>query len=324
MKTVKAPLAVAAFVAALSFLASPSRARAQIGDPTKVTLKTTPVAGGVSLIEGANGFSGGNVGAFVGDDGVLVIDDALEPIAPKLRTALAALSKKPVRFVVNTHLHMDHTGSNAALGGGGAVIVAHYNVRKRLSADQFIEMAGQKKTIPASPAAALPVVTFNDDLTFFFNGDELHVVHVPPAHTDGDAIIHFKKANVIHMGDTFVGGYPFADKGSGGAFGGFVAAAERALTLADDRTKIIPGHGPVMTKADLVAWRDMLVTLRDRVAAMKAKKKTLDEVKAAKPTAEFDAAHSQGFIKPDMLVEMIYDDASTEPAATKPTTKKKR
>ena len=285
-----------------------------MGDPAKVTLKTTPVAGNISLIEGANGFAGGNVAVLVGDDGVLVVDDELEPLAPKLRTALAALSKKPVRFVLNTHLHGDHTGGNAALGAAGAVIVAHYNVRKRLSAEQFVEFLGMKKTIPASPAAALPVVTFTDDITLFFDGEEIHVVHVPPAHTDGDALIHFKKANVLHMGDTLLGGYPIVDRGSGGVFEGYITAADRALALADDATKIIPGHGPVMTKADLQAWREMLVKVRDRIAALAAQKKTLDEIKAAKPTAEYDAKFGQGFIKPDMFVETIYKDLPPAPA----------
>jgi cyclase len=249
-----------------------SLAHAQMGDPAKVILKTTPVAGNISMIEGANGFAGGNVAVLVGDDGVLVVDDELEPLATKLRTALAALSKKPVRFVLNTHLHGDHTGGNASLGAG-AVIVAHYNVRKRLSAEQFVEFLGMKKTIPASPAVALPVVTFTDDITLFFDGEELHVVHVPPAHTDGDALVHFKKANVLHMGDTFLGGYPIVDKGSGGTFEGYITAADRGLAIADDATKIIPGHGPVMTKADLVAWREMLVKLRDRVAALAARRR---------------------------------------------------
>jgi glyoxylase-like metal-dependent hydrolase (beta-lactamase superfamily II) len=304
---------VPARVAALAVLLSTPLARAQMGDPSKVTLKTTPVAGNISVIEGANGFSGGNVAVQVGDDGVLVVDDALEPIAPKLRTALAALSKKPVRFVVNTHVHSDHTGGNAALGGAGAVIVAHYNVRKRLSSEQFFEFMGMKKTIPASPAAALPVVAFNDDLTFFFNGDEIHVVHVAPAHTDGDALIHFKKANVLHMGDTFVSGYPLVDASSGGRFEGFLAAADKALSLADDATKIVPGHGPVMTKADLVAWREMLVKVRERVSSLAAQKKSLDEIKAAKVTAEFDEKHA-GMIKPEMFVETVYKELPPPPA----------
>jgi glyoxylase-like metal-dependent hydrolase (beta-lactamase superfamily II) len=291
-----------------------------MGDPSKVTLKTTPVAGNISLIEGVNGFAGGNVAVIAGDDGLLVVDDELEPLAPKLRTALGAF-KKPVRFVVNTHWHGDHTGGNTTLGGGGAVIVAHYNVRKRLSTEQFINMMGMKKTFPPSPAAALPVVTFNDDVTFFFGGDEIHVFHVAPAHTDGDSVVHFKKANVIHTGDTFVGGYPIVDAGSGGQLAGFVAAADQVLAIADDATKIIPGHGPVMTKADLKEWRDMIVTVRERVAKLAAQKKTLAEIQAAKPTAEFDAKH-QGMVTPDFFVELAYQ--AIPPAPAKATGKHKK
>jgi glyoxylase-like metal-dependent hydrolase (beta-lactamase superfamily II) len=307
---------IPARAAALAILLAAPLARAQMGDPSKVTLKTTPVAGNITMIEGVGGFSGGNVAVQVGDDGLLVVDDALEPLSAKLRTALAALSKKPVRFVVNTHLHGDHTGGNATLGGAGAVIVAHYNVRKRLSSEQFFEFMGMKKTIPPSPAAALPVVTFNDDLTFFFNGDEIHVVHVAPAHTDGDAIIHFKKANVIHMGDTLVGGYPLVDASSGGKYEGFLGAADKALAMADDATKIVPGHGPVMTKADLVAWREMLVKVRERVSSLAAQKKSLDEIKAAKVTAEYDEKHA-GMIKPDVFVETVYKELPPAPMATK-------
>jgi len=302
---------------ALSFaFLSSARAHAQMGDPSKVTLKTTPVVGGLSMIEGANGFAGGNTLVLVGDDGVLVVDDELQPMTPKLRTALAALSKKPVRFVVNTHWHGDHTGGNAVFGAGGAVIVAHYNVRKRLSTEQFLEFAGKKMDIPPSPAAALPVVTFHDDLTFFFDGDEIDVAHVAPAHTDGDSLVHFKKANVIATGDTLVGGFPLVDAASGGDFNGFIAAADKVLALADDATKIVPGHGPIMTKADVVAWREMLVKVRERVAALVAQKKTLDEIKAAKPTAEFDAKHV-GMIPPDVFVETVYKSLPPPKAAGK-------
>ena len=189
MTIVPARTTVATSVAALSILLLAPLSHAQMGDPTKVTLKTTPVSGNVSMIEGANGFAGGNVGVSVGDDGVLVIDlFELEPLAPKLRTALAGLSKKPVRFVINTHLHLDHTGGNATLERRRR---RHRRALQRpqapLRPTSSAEFLGQKKTIPASPAVALPVVTFNDDLTLFFNGDEIHVVHVAPAHTDGDA-----------------------------------------------------------------------------------------------------------------------------------------
>jgi len=292
-----------------------------MGDPAKVTLKTTPVTGNISLIEGANGFAGGNVAVSTGIDGLFVIDDELQPMTPKLTAALTALAPKAkVRFVVNTHWHGDHTGGNAGMTAAGAVIVAHENVRRRLSVDQVIKFMGESHNVPAAPPQALPVVTFADDVTLYLNGDEVHVMHVEPAHTDGDAIVQFKKANVVHTGDTFVAGYPLVDVNSGGRFEGFIAVADRTLSLCDDATKIIPGHGPVMTKADLKAWRDMLVTVRDRLNKMVAQKKTLEQIKAAKPTAEFDARWGQGMINGDTLMDSAYETRpgpGSKPAAAK-------
>ena len=290
-------------------------ARAQMGDPTKVTLKTTPVAGGISMIEGANGFAGGNVAASVGADGLFIVDDEIEPMTAKLKAALGALSKKPVRFVINTHWHMDHTGGNPAMAAAGAVIVAQENVRKRLSVDNVLHMGGHEMAIKAQPPAALPVVTFTDDVTLHLNGDDVHVIHVAPAHTDGDSIVHFKTANVIHTGDTVTGGYPIVDVDSGGQFEGFIAAADRILALCDDNTKIIPGHGPLMTKADLVAYRQMLIDVRDRTGKLLSAKKTLDEIKAAKPLADLDAKWGQGFVKADFVIEAVVKTHPAAPAA---------
>jgi cyclase len=286
-------------------LAAPARVHAQMGDTSKVTLKTTLVAPGISMIEGANGFAGGNVGVSVGDDGVFVIDDQLSPMTDKLKAALGALSKKPVRFLVNTHWHSDHTGGNPGLAAAGAVIVAQENVRKRLSVDQFLEFAGRKMTFAALPPAALPVITFTEDVTLHLNGDEVHVVHVPPAHTDGDSFVHFKKANVIHSGDVVTHFYPIVDVNSGGAYEGLITASDRVLALCDDGTKVIPGHGSIMTKADVVAYRQMLIDVRDRVVKLMAAKKTADEIKAAKPLADFDEKWGAGMIKADFVIDEI-------------------
>src|SRR5579871_5621564 len=286
----------------LGITTAAASARAQMGDPAKVTLKTTPVAGGISMIEGANGFAGGNVAVSVGDDGVFIIDDEIEPMTAKLKAALAALSKKPVRFVVNTHWHMDHAGNNPAMAAAGAVIVAQDNV---------LHMGDKEMKIKAQPAAALPVVTFTDDVTLHLNGDEVHVIHVAPAHTDGDSIVHFKKTNVIHTGDTVTASYPIVDIDSGGQFEGFIAAADKILSLCDDNTKIIPGHGPLMTKGDMVAYRQMLIDVRDKVGKLIAGKKSADEIKAAKPLADLDAKWGQGFIKADFVIDAV---VKTHPA----------
>jgi len=172
------------------------------------------------------------VAVSAGEDGVFVVDDEIAPMTSKLKTAVAALSKKPVRFVINTHWHADHTGGDPAMAAAGAVIVAQDNVRKRLSVDNVRTMSGHIMKTPALPASALPVVTFGEDVTLHFNGDDVHVLHMPPAHTDGDAIVHFQKANVIHTGDVVVGGYPVVDGESGGTLTGMIAAVDKILALA--------------------------------------------------------------------------------------------
>ena len=308
-------LVVAGFVAALF----PSIALADPLDAAKVEIKVTRLGPSVAVLVGA----GGNIGVSFGDDGVFLIDDQFAPLNAKIRAAIDTLSKKPVRFVFNTHWHGDHTGGNELLAQQGAVIVAHENVRRRLSAEQFNSLFKEK--VPPSPPKALPVITFNDELSFHCNGDEARVFHVEHAHTDGDAIVYFKQANVVHMGDTFLtSGYPLIDTDSGGSIGGYIASANKVLSFADDRTKIIPGHGAIADRKTLKSWRDTLVTLRDRIAKLKAQKKTLAEVQATKPTAEFDAALGQGFIKPPGLVEAIYktcdgpQPAPTEPGAPTP------
>ena len=271
-------------------------------DFSKVEVKADKVAEGVYMLTG----SGGNIGLSVGKSGGLVVDDQYAPLTDKILAAIKAITPDPVRFVVNTHWHGDHTGGNENMGKAGAILVAHENVRRRMSSDQFIALFNRK--VEASPEMALPVVTFAEGVTFFWNGDEVRVFHVPPAHTDGDSVVQFTKADVLHMGDTFVNGsFPLIDISSGGRIDGILASADRALAAATDKTRIIPGHGPLASKADLQAYRDVVKTVRDRVAKLKAEGKTKDAAVAAKPTAEFDAKWGQGFIKGDMLVGMVFD-----------------
>ena len=293
---------------ALVVAAGTSPAAAQMdSDPAKIKLEVTRVGGSVSMITGVGGFAGGNVGVSVGADGVFVIDDEVKAMTPKLKAAVATLSKQPPRFLINTHWHGDHAGGNEGMAELGAIVVAHDNVRQRMGVDQVIDLQGKQQKIPASPGKALPILTFSEEVTFHLNGDEVHVFHIANAHTDGDAIIHFRKANVIHMGDTFLtGGYPLVDLSSGGNIEGFIKAADRVLPLCDEATKIIPGHGTLGDRKKLTEWRQMIVKIRDRVAGGIAKKQTLDQIKAAKPSAEFDAEWGQNFIKPDALIESIY------------------
>ena len=276
-------------------------ARGQQPDFSKVTIKTTKVAEGVFMLEGA----GGNIGVSVGEDGVVVIDDQFGPLTPKIQAAIAAITKKPIKFVLNTHWHGDHVGGNENLAAAGAVIVAHDNVRKRMSVGQFMEV--MKRQVPPSPPKALPVVTFSADATLHLNGEDIRIIHLGPAHTDGDAIVVFPKAKVVHMGDTFMTtSYPFVDLGSGGTYDGYVVVADKVLSMVDGSFKIIPGHGALSGMAELKGWRDMLATIRTRVKKEVDAGKALDAVQKAKLTAEWDAKWGTAFIKPDQVIEFAF------------------
>ncbi len=278
-----------------------SVAAAAQDDMTDVQIETVTVAPGVHMLVGR----GGNIGVSSGEDGIVLVDDQFAPLHEKIVAAAAAIQPGPIRFVLNTHWHGDHTGGKENLGRAGVVIVAHDNVRTRMSTDQFMEAFDRR--VPASPPAALPVVTFAESVTLHLNGEDIFVFHVPRAHTDGDAIVHFRRADVVHMGDTFFAGrYPFIDLGSGGSLEGVIHAAELVLKLANQSTKIIPGHGPLAGREELGAYRDVLVTARDRVAAAIAEGKSMEEVVASRPLAEFDATWGSGFIKPEDFLKIVY------------------
>ena len=290
---------IAALIA-LCMLAFPAAAASQQNFDT-VQVRTQKVADGVYMLIGA----GGNIGLAIGDDAVFVVDDQYAPLTPKVLAAVAALTSKPVRFVVNTHWHGDHTGGNEHMGQAGALLVAQDNVRRRLSTQQIL--AFFKDTVPAAPAGALPVITFSDTITFHINGDDVQAFHIANAHTDGDAFIVWRKADVVHAGDVFVTyGFPFIDLDSGGSIDGMIAGCDVLLTLGDDSVKIIPGHGPLSDRAAVREYRSMLKTIRDRVAQQKNAGRTLAQTLATHPTGQFDAKWGGGFIKPDQFVEFVY------------------
>ena len=238
--------------------------------------------------------------------GVFLVDDQFAPLTEKIKAAIAKVSDHPVKFVVNTHHHGDHVGGNENFGTSGSVIVAHANVRKRMSTEQFMETFGART--PPYPKAALPVITFEESVTFHLNGEEIHVQHVPPAHSDTDSFVHFKTSNVLHMGDCyFAGRYAFFDISSGGNIDGMIQAAGRGIALADEDTKIIPGHGPLSNRKELVAYRDMLVKARDAVQKLVDAGKSLKETLEAKPTADLDAEWGQApFPKAKLFVTLVY------------------
>jgi cyclase len=247
----------------------------------------------------------GNVAVSVGEDGVAIVDDQFEPMTQRINAAVAELTDKPIRYVFNSHWHGDHTGGNRNFGKQGPVIVAHDNVRQRMSAEQFHLFF--KARSAASPLEALPVITFNDTMTFYFNGDVIDVVHVPAAHTDGDAVFHFRNADVIHAGDVFINrGYPLIDIASGGSIKGQIAATNRILEMMDPDTIVIPGHGPLADKGRVVAIRDMLVKAWISVADLIIQGKSLEEIIAAEPLAELDSEWGQGFVRAKTFIEIIY------------------
>ena len=275
-------------------------AAAQDQDFSKVEIRTTPLTDHVYMLMGA----GGNLAVSAGDDAVFLVDDQFAPLTEKIAAAIAKISPKPVKFVINTHWHFDHTGGNENLGKGGTLIFAHENVRRRMDSEQFIAFMNMKQ--PPSPRVALPVVTFTASMSFHLNGEEIRVVHAPRAHTDGDAIVHFVGSDVVHMGDVFWNGlYPFVDYSSGGSITGVIAACSQALAITTDKTRFIPGHGTLGTRAELQAYRDMLATIAARVQQGIAEGKTDEEIVKLAPSREYDEKWGKAYLKPDKFVGSI-------------------
>jgi glyoxylase-like metal-dependent hydrolase (beta-lactamase superfamily II) len=288
---------------ALLALAVPAAAGAQQPDVARAELRVERLAPGVAVLFGA----GGNIGISHGEDGTVLIDDQYAPLTPRILQQVRTLDPDPVRFLINTHWHGDHTGGNENLGKAGAVIVAHDKVRERLSVESFSKRFN--RTTPATPKAGLPVVTFTQGVSFHLNGDRLRVEHVPAAHTDGDALVYWTGANVLHMGDTFFHRvtFPFIDLESGGSIDGMIAAAKVGLSLARPGARVIPGHGPVATREELQAYHDMLVDVRAKVAAGIAAGRTRAQIVAGKPAAVYLGRTQEGFIKADEFVGTVFD-----------------
>lgn len=300
------PKPISRTFAALLLAASPlaifpvSQSHAQEADRfANVEIKAEPLADGVAVLFGA----GGNIGVSYGPDGTVLIDDQFAPLTPKIQAAIADLGAEPVTYLINTHWHGDHSGGNENFGKAGALIMAHDHVRERMLG---IQKSGRGND-PASPVEALPTVTYHDGIKLHLNGDEVQVRHMKHGHTDGDSVIFWKKANVVHMGDLFFHkmSLPFIDLNSGGNVRGVLAAAEKVLTMVNDDTKIIPGHGPMAAKADLIAYRDMLKTVIGAVEKAQGEGKSLEAVQAMKPAAQWDI-NPDAFIKGDAFVEAVY------------------
>lgn len=266
-----------------------------------VSIQVEPIRNGVYMLGGR----GGNIGLVVGADRVLMIDTQFAPLSERILEAVASVTDQPVRYVLNTHWHADHTDGNANMAAAGALIFAHDNVLARLSSEQnslFFE-----RTTPPAPLAARPVLTFNERLELQLGGVSARMFHVPAAHTDGDVVVHLPEANVIHTGDiVFYGLYPFIDVDSGGNLPGVIAAVAQIAELADESTVIIPGHGPLINREQLLAYGRMLSTVHDRLRAAIDAGQSLEQIQAAGITAEFDAEWGGGFIPPERWVALLY------------------
>jgi glyoxylase-like metal-dependent hydrolase (beta-lactamase superfamily II) len=263
-------------------------------DYSKVKIETVKLAPNFYVLNG----QGGAIGVLAGPDGVLMVDSQFAPLTEKIVAAVKQVSNEPIKFLINTHVHPDHTGGNENLGKMGVTIFAREELRNRLA---------HPATGTSAPAAALPVITYESPLTFHMDGDDVQAIPIPKAHTDGDTLVFFPKANVIMIGDYFRSlGYPNIDRANGGSLNGMLAGIDTAIKLCNATTKVVPGHGEITDRTGLAAHRDMIIAIRDKIAPMVSQGKTLEEVMASKPTAAYDSKVPGGATTIDRFVGQVY------------------
>lgn len=269
----------------------------------KLSFSTTEVAPGLYMLMGVGGFTGGNIGLSVGEDGVVMIDDSMPPMLDIMKTAIASVTDKPVDFLINTHVHGDHLGNNEAMGKSGTWIVAHKNLRTHLLENGF---PGSEGNVTA-PKDALPMITFSESMDFHLNGYDAHIFHVERAHTNGDLVIFYKDPNVIHMGDVMFNGlFPYVDTTKGGSIDGYIAAQQQVLKLINSKTKIIPGHGPLANKADLEKSIAMIVDSRNLINNLIKEGKSEEQIVALNPLAKYHDDWNWGFITTERMTKQVY------------------
>ncbi|AYB31374.1 MBL fold metallo-hydrolase [Chryseolinea soli] len=291
------------------FFAMATTAAILAQQPNYDTVRIRPVlvSNNLYMLKG----SGGNIGVLIGNDGTLMIDDQFAPLSNKINGAIKTLSPGEIKFLINTHIHGDHTGGNDNFKKMGITILAQDQVRERMTRETVNRM---NEKVPPREKDALPDITFADKLNLHINNEDIELIHFDPGHTDGDVIVHFKKANVYHMGDMFVTyGYPFIDVSSGGSVNGMIAALDKVLALMDDNAKVIPGHGEVSTKADVKVFRDRLADIRDQVAAALKKGKKKEDLASLGITDKYDAEWGKGFLKGKDFVMLVADNIAIPP-----------
>lgn len=252
-------------------------------DENNVTIKTTKLTDSLYMLEG----SGGNILVSVGEDGVFMVDDQFAPLTVKIKDAISKITDKPIKFVINTHWHPDHTGGNENLGEASAIIVSHDNVRKRLSTEQFSDFF--KRSVPPLSEKGLPIITFSDNMTIYQNDDKIHIIHMDNGHTDGDSIVFFTKNNVIHVGDDFSDkAYPFIDISSGGTVDGLISSLKTISSRINDETKVVSGHTGISNKTKVNEYANMLTDVRNKTSQMITEGKTLEDIITLQPTSKYD------------------------------------